>query len=528
MDAVEVLLSRCRLLPRLSKARQVDVRHRSRLLLLSFSLLLTACSNLPQQLASKPLTQQQIGQDLSAAGLPADALGLALIPLQHAGKALYYRAEVPMAPASTMKLLTTSVALAELGPDWHGSSALYLSKQDQLRLAQGANSLVDPLYLVGAADTDLDYGALSDLLRQLYELGVRHLPAGVQLDRSLFAPERIDLQAAPFDDSPRAYYNHQPDALDLAQNMQQLTVKSDQQQLSVQLQPSWDGLELDWSNVRLVDRPCAGSDFNRWHFQTKLLPASSRYPASRLQLQISGDFARGCQQQQWLAVLDRDIQLQLALQTLWRRQGSTTDPTSFGGPLRIGAKPTDAEFLLQHSGRPLRELLQRVNKQSDNALTRLLFLQLGAAETSQVPARLPNQQLASQRIKLWLEKNQLDHTGLQLDNGAGLSRSERITPLLLAQLLKTQWQTPASLELMASLPLAAVDGTLKNRFVKQAAAGKARLKTGTLRDVTALAGYVWDAKQRPWVWVSLVNHPDAIQRGKPLLDSWVNQLASQQ
>ena len=81
---------------------------------------------------------------------------------------------------------------------------------------------------------------------------------------------------------------------------------------------------------------------------------------------------------------------------------------------------------------------------------------------------------------------------------------------------------------MASLPLAAVDGTLKNRFVKQAAAGKARLKTGTLRDVTALAGYVWDAKQRPWVWVSLVNHPDAIQRGKPLLDSWVNQLASQQ
>jgi len=513
-----------------ANARRVDVRHRSRLLLLSLSMLLTSCSNLQPQLTSKPLSQQQIEQDLAAAGLPSDALGLALIPLQHAGKAVYYRAEVPMAPASTMKLLTTAVALAELGPDWHGSSALYLSQQDQVRLAQGANSLVDPLYLVGAADTDLDYGALSDLLRQLYELGVRHLPAGVQLDRSLFAPERSDVKGVPFDESPRAYYNHQPDALDLAQNMQQLTVKSDQQQLSVQLQPGWDGLELDWSNVRLTDRPCAGTDFNRWQFETKQLPLSSHSAARRYQLRISGDFARGCQQQQWLAVLDRDLQLQLALQTLWRRQGTTSDPTSFSGQLRMGAKPTDAEFLLQHSGRPLRELLQRVNKQSDNALTRLLFLQLGVTETSKqstpLSLRMPNQQLASQRIRQWLEKNQLHHSGLQLDNGAGLSRSERISPLLLAQLLQQQWQTPASLELMASLPLAAVDGTLKNRFVNQPAAGKARLKTGTLRDVTALAGFVWDAQQRPWVWVSLVNHPDAIPRGKPLLDRWVNQLAS--
>jgi D-alanyl-D-alanine carboxypeptidase/D-alanyl-D-alanine-endopeptidase (penicillin-binding protein 4) len=496
-----------------------------------FCLLLSGCSHQPHTSPSiQPPSLAQIQQQLAAAGLPADALGLVMVPLHRPEQSVSYRADIAMAPASTMKLITTSVALKELGPDWSGTSAFFIHPSDQAELAQGGNSLQHPLYLYGGADTDLDYGVLTDMLRQLYELGVRHLHGGVQLDRSLFSPERSDLLGAAFDQSPRSYYNHQPDAFDLAQNMQQLTVTSDQSSLNILLQPTWDGLLLDWSAVKLMDKPCGKTDFNQWQMESERLP--SQVNQHQVLLRFRGEFAKGCQQQQWLSVIDRDQLLPLAIQTLWLRQGKPKDPTSLNKRFAIGPKPTESELLVQHSSRPLRELLQRVNKQSDNGLTRLLFLQMGAIDPRQTFA-LPNdaatnQQRAIQKIQQYLAARHIDDHSLSLDNGSGLSRTERISPLLLAQLLQSHWQSPESYELIGSLPLAAVDGTLKNRFVNQSAAGKARLKTGTLRDVTALAGYVWDAQQRPWIWVSFINHPDAITRGKPLLDQWVNQLAASQ
>ena len=496
-----------------------------------FCLLLSGCSHQPHTPPSlKPPTLAQMQQDLSKAGLPADALGFVMMPLHRPDQGVSYRAEMAMAPASTMKLITSAVALAELGPDWSGTTAFFIHPSDQAELALGGNSLQHPLYLYGGADADLDYGVLTDMLRQLYELGVRHLRGGVQLDRSLFRPERSDQLTPAFDQNPRSYYNHQPDAFDLAQNMQQLTVTSNQSSLQMLLQPTWDGIVLDGSAVKLIDKPCGKTDFNQWQIESQLLPSHAKQ--QQIVLQFRGEFAKGCQQQQWLSVIDRDQLLPLAIQTLWLRQGKPKDPTSLNKRFAIGPKPTDSELLVQHSSRPLRELVQRVNKQSDNSLTRLLFLQLGAIEPQQALA-LPNdaatnQQRAIQKIQQYLAERHIDDHSLSLDNGSGLSRTERISPLLLAQLLQSHWQSPESYELIGSLPLAAVDGTLKNRFVNQSAAGKARLKTGTLRDVTALAGYVWDAQQRPWIWVSFINHPDAITRGKPLLDQWVNQLAASQ
>jgi D-alanyl-D-alanine carboxypeptidase/D-alanyl-D-alanine-endopeptidase (penicillin-binding protein 4) len=84
-----------------------------------------------------------------------------------------------------------------------------------------------------------------------------------------------------------------------------------------------------------------------------------------------------------------------------------------------------------------------------------------------------------------------------------------------------------SAEFVASLPLAGADGTLLQRLKNGPAWQRARLKTGTLRDVTALAGYVWDSHNRPWIFVGFVNAADAPTKGRPLLDKWVQQLAGQ-
>ena len=108
-----------------------------------------------------------------------------------------------------------------------------------------------------------------------------------------------------------------------------------------------------------------------------------------------------------------------------------------------------------------------------------------------------------------------------MDNGAGLSREARITAAQLGRLLQQAWALPVMPEFMASLPIAGVDGTLRRQ--QSRATGRAHLKTGSLRDVMAQAGYVTTAPGRRWVVVALVNHPNA-GAARPVLQAlldWV-------
>ena len=96
-----------------------------------------------------------------------------------------------------------------------------------------------------------------------------------------------------------------------------------------------------------------------------------------------------------------------------------------------------------------------------------------------------------------------------IENGAGLSRVERITASGLADVLLDAWRSPYSAEFQASLPVAAVDGTLRRRFRSPGIEGRVRMKTGNLQDVSALAGYVNAASGRNYVAVIILNHPGA-------------------
>jgi D-alanyl-D-alanine carboxypeptidase/D-alanyl-D-alanine-endopeptidase (penicillin-binding protein 4) len=96
-----------------------------------------------------------------------------------------------------------------------------------------------------------------------------------------------------------------------------------------------------------------------------------------------------------------------------------------------------------------------------------------------------------------------------LENGAGLSRIERISADALNQLLRAAYNSPLFAEFQSALPIVALDGTLKRRFNGSALAGNAHLKTGTLRDVNALAGYVYTVNGQRVSFVMLVNHANA-------------------
>jgi serine-type D-Ala-D-Ala carboxypeptidase/endopeptidase (penicillin-binding protein 4) len=173
----------------------------------------------------------------------------------------------------------------------------------------------------------------------------------------------------------------------------------------------------------------------------------------------------------------------------------------------------------------LTELVHDINKNSDNPMTRLLFLTLGATAKNNVTAQTAAK--ADAEIRAWLKSYGIDDAELVLENGSGLSRAERIRPSQLAQVLSVASKSKWAPELMASLPIVAVDGGMRNRLRTSRAAEVARLKTGSLKNVAAIAGYVPDANNQLVAISVMINHDNA--KGpiaRPILDAIVDWVAN--
>ena len=100
-------------------------------------------------------------------------------------------------------------------------------------------------------------------------------------------------------------------------------------------------------------------------------------------------------------------------------------------------------------------------------------------------------------------------TGLVLDNGSGLSRTGVVSADSLAQMLQKAWMSPVMPEFVSSLSILGVDGTARNRLREISTQSLAHVKTGSLRDVRSIAGYVWGASGKRYVVVSMVNNERA-------------------
>ena len=186
------------------------------------------------------------------------------------------------------------------------------------------------------------------------------------------------------------------------------------------------------------------------------------------------------------------------LRWVWSEAGGT-----LRGKVRAGATPTDARLLYREDSEPLAVLVRDMNKFSNNVMARQLFLAL-SSEKAGMPG---NEAASADLVRGWLAGRRIDATGLRIENGAGLSREDRISPATLASLLRAVWQSPLMPEMASSLPIFATDGTLKGRPASDAA-GHAHLKGGTLNGVQSVAGYVVDKHGKRWILVMMVNHPN--------------------
>ncbi|WP_393937551.1 D-alanyl-D-alanine carboxypeptidase [Piscinibacter sakaiensis] len=173
-----------------------------------------------------------------------------------------------------------------------------------------------------------------------------------------------------------------------------------------------------------------------------------------------------------------------------------------------------------HLSDPLPLLVREINKYSDNMAARALMLSLSPG----FPAQAATPEAARSRVQQWMRTRGLPPGDLEVDTGSGLSRAERGKPRALVQLLRQAWHDRNGRWFVDSLPIAGVDGTLANRLRDGPATGRAMLKTGSLMDVRAVAGYVRSQSGRVYAVSAIVNHPDA-PAATVVLDALVDWLA---
>jgi len=235
--------------------------------------------------------------------------------------------------------------------------------------------------------------------------------------------------------------------------------------------------------------------------------------ADPTRMHLAGAFQVACGEKVWpIAYADPKSYNERALAGLWAEQGG-----KLNGVVRDGAAPAATpSFELRSPS--LAEVVRDINKLSNNVMAQQLFLTLGATQRG---AGTP--EAAREVVRQWLRGRVGAAAGAAvISNGSGLTRDTRLTAGVLGRLLQAAWSSAVMPELMSSLPVAGVDGTLRR---SKGAPGRAHLKTGSLRDVVGVAGWVLADSGRRYSVVAIVNHPNA-NAARPALEALVEWAAS--
>jgi D-alanyl-D-alanine carboxypeptidase/D-alanyl-D-alanine-endopeptidase (penicillin-binding protein 4) len=204
---------------------------------------------------------------------------------------------------------------------------------------------------------------------------------------------------------------------------------------------------------------------------------------------------------------------------LWRELGGKLTGTVHGGVL-----PDGAALAFTFESPQLAQIVRDINKFSNNTMAEQLFLTLAWNASSELSATATDvkQEQARAVLSQWLHARLgTAADGVVIVNGSGLARETRISARTLGALLESDWNGPAMPELMSSLPIAGIDGTLRR---SKAEAGRAHLKTGSMRDVVAVAGYVLSDSGRRYILVAVINDPNA-GAAHPVLDAAIDWVA---
>lgn len=401
-------------------------------------------------------------------------------PLRH----LTHHAQASVNPASVMKLFTTYAGLSLLGPNHVWRNRVYTDGTLRDGILQGN------LVLRGSGDPKLVVERLQELLAQTRAAGVREVRGDIVLDRSVFD---VRERSEPFDDEPLRPYNVGPDGLllNFKAVVYKFTPDAASGQAQVSFEPPLKGLDMP------TQLPLNHGNCNDWRSQLK---ADFSQP---LQVRFAGSYPARCGEREWpVAYPEPEQYAPRVVHAMWLGAGG-----QLSGQVRYGPSPTAAKLLVEAPSLPLSDIIKDINKFSNNVMAQQLYLTMSSELGA--PGRLEASRL---RLSQWWRQGFPAQTEPELDNGSGLSRSERSTAQALTALLQAAHASPHAQHFIDSLAIAGVDGTaarFKERSPNSPVIGNAWLKTGSLRDVASVAGYVQGQSGQRYTLVAVLHHPNA-------------------
>jgi D-alanyl-D-alanine carboxypeptidase/D-alanyl-D-alanine-endopeptidase (penicillin-binding protein 4) len=413
------------------------------------------------QLMSIPTAIEQAAKD---AGIPLSAVSIE-VKGPEGNILLALNADVPRKTGSVMKLITTFVALQELGPDFRFHTDL-LADPDPLHRGKWN------MALRGGGDTAFQYADLLKLLGQLKNRGISQLHGAIVIDRLRFADEK-DLTTG-IELAPNGVSGIVPDALSVGYSAIEVRLPANHQG-SIKLDPPFR-----------VSRPKLMKGIEQqdcpkdWEDGLSLIAADS-VGAVKGGLELIGEWPRNCPE----GVLHRAPltpreQLEWSLRLTARQIGLSNHVEIIDG-----VAPSYAKVSIRYLSPPLASLVRDINKYSNNVAARSLLLNL-AAEKGYLPATAQD---GAKLVQSWLKSHHLIFPELMIENGAGLSHKEVMSAAHLAEFLMLSSQEAEFPYFLDSLPISGELGTLQNRFLVSADRMQWHLKTGRLEGVRTLAGF---------------------------------------
>ena len=442
------------------------------------------------ELNSKQKLPTSITNLLKKYKIPQDNLSIYVRDLYSSKPLLEHNADKLRNPASTMKLLTTFAALKKLGPNYSWRTEIWLRGE----LKEGV--LAGDLIIKGYGDPFLIYENFWKLVKTLRDKGLKEIQGDIIIDNSYFSLPAYD--PAAFDGKPFRVYNAQVSALMfnfqatrflfrpvLNKSKEKQTTKKSQKGKNKKYK---NQNKASYSHIDIIPLPkIIGFDFDNQIKLSKGKCRKSHYKPKFSKdksgkLIIKGSYAANCKQQFILrSVSTPEEHAFNAFRDFW-----TDLHGVLKGHLKVGRVQSGDKRFHVYSSPSLGQQIRLINKWSNNVMTRQLLLTLGAKHFG-APATPEKGRRAILQI---LAQNNIDTTGIQMENGSGLSRTAKISARQMGSLLETAYRDAYMPEFIASLSLPGIDGTMVNRFRNEDLRGRSHLKTGTLNFVTAIAGYM--------------------------------------
>lgn len=437
--------------------------------------------------AADGASRDQLIRDIEAAlSTPTLRGGVQAVIVQslNDGSVWYERnPDLLLLPASNQKLITTAAALCLLGPEYRFETRLVA----QAKRVRGGVINGD-LYLVGGGDPFLDEAGLDNLVQQIRGAGIREVTGRLVGDGSCFPPPAYGYGWS-WDDMSY-YYSAPISGLNFNQNVAVVTALPGAKvgaRALVRLEPASAPLRVVNQVVTAPSGNADSLDVERdlgqdlVRVRGKVAARSGSTPGSRARVTVP----------------DPALYAARRLREKLRLAGVTVR-----GPATTGRQPdTDTITLASTTSPPLSLLIERVNKPSDNLAAECLLRTIGRVKGGAGTVATGREAILS-----WLKSIGAKEEGIVLRDGSGLSRMNFVTAETLRVVLTHMASSPHKDAWLQSLPIAGVDGTLRNRMKDTAAQGNCRAKTGYVSNVSSLSGYVTTKSGTPLAFVILMNN----------------------